>query len=118
MPVLRERDQMPGRTGPGWTEVTCASTALFGVAVPMAARHYSVSPGATVAQIEITGAEAMGYVEAGSGFADADGERFRLAAESMLWLSGGGLIALTAGPDGLKFLLAESASVPAEPASG
>lgn len=116
MPVPRDRDQMPGRTGPGWTEVTCASSALFGSPVPMVARDYSIGPAVTVAQIEITGAEAMGYVEAGSGIAEAGGEQFRLEAESMLWLSGAGLLTLTAGPDGLKFLLAESASVPAGPA--
>jgi hypothetical protein len=108
MAVVRERDQMPVRTGPGWTEVSCADSALFGVAVPMSAREYRLDPGTTAPEIDVTGEEAMGYVAAGSGVADAGGEELRLQHESVLWLAGGGRLVLTAGPEGLTLLLAES----------
>ena len=86
MPVVLQRDEMPVRSGPGWAEVTCAGPALFGAPVPMSAREYRIGPGATGPRIEITGAEAMAYVAAGAGD-----------------------LVLTAGPEGLAVLVAESA---------
>jgi hypothetical protein len=109
MPVVRQRRDMPAGRGPGWTEVTCASPALFGAAVPLSAREYLIGPGASGPRIELTGAEAMAYVAAGSGVAEAGGEQFRLAPESVLWLSRAGQLVLTAGPEGLTVLVAESA---------
>lgn len=109
MPVVRQRSDMPTRGGPGWTETTCAGAALFGAPVPMSAREYLIDPGASGPPIEITGAEAMAYVAAGSGTAEAGGERFALAPESVLWLSQAGPLGLTAGPEGLAVLVAESA---------
>lgn len=108
MAVLRHRDQMQSRGGPGWSEVTCAGSALFGDAVPMSAREYRIGPGITVRGIETAGEESMGYVAAGSGVAEVGGEQFGLEHESMLWLAGPGQLAVTAGPEGLTWLLAES----------
>jgi hypothetical protein len=115
MAVVRQRDQMPTRTGAGWTEVCCAGPSLFGAPVPMSARELRIDPGITMPAIEITGDEAMGYVAAGSGIAEAGGERFNLEHESVLWLAGGGQLILTAGGGGLTVLLADSSG--AEPAA-
>ena len=51
----------------------------------------------------------MVYVAAGSGTAQVGAEQYPLERESMLWLSPATEIALTAGPDGLECLLAQSA---------
>jgi hypothetical protein len=109
MPVVLQRGEMPARTGPGWAEVTCAGPSLFGAAVPMSAREYRLGPGARGPRIEITGAEAMAYVAAGGGTAEAGGGQFPLGPESVLWLSRAGDLVLTAGPEGLAVLVAESA---------
>jgi hypothetical protein len=109
MPVVLQRGEMPARGGPGWAEVTCAGPSLFGAAVPMSAREYRLEPGATGPRIEITGAEAMAYVAAGAGVAEAGGERFPLGPESVLWLASAGELVLVAGPEGLAVLVAESA---------
>lgn len=114
MAVVRQRDQMPTRSGPGWTEVSSAGSSLFGARVPMSAREFSIEPQVTVSGIEITGEEAMGYVAAGSGIANAGGEQFRLERESMLWLAGARHLVVTAGPEGLTLMLAESAGEPGE----
>jgi hypothetical protein len=111
MPVVRRRSEMQTRSGPGWTEVVFAGSDTFGVPVPMKARRYTLDPAATGPRILIAATEAMTYVAAGSGTAVVGAERFGLEPESMLWLGQAQELTLTAGPDGLDVLVAQSDGV-------
>jgi quercetin dioxygenase-like cupin family protein len=109
MPVVRHIHQLPTRHGPGWSQQDWAGAAIFGEAVPMRARRYRLDAGATGPGIAFGAAEeAFVYVIAGAGA--AGGQRYPLARESVLWLAGGKGIGVTAGPDGLDLLAAESMS--------
>ena len=122
MPVVRHIHQLPTRHGPGWSQQDWADAAIFGEAVPMRARRYRLDAGATGPGIALGAAgEAFVYVIAGAGAGTAGGQRYPLARESVLWLAGGDGIGVTAGPDGLDLLAAEStgpASMQVPPAWG
>jgi len=109
MPVVRLPGEMTARQGAGWTETVLADSRAFGAPLGMAARLFTLAPAAAMPPVPIAATEAMVYVAAGSGTADADQEQYLLERESMLWLSPATEIALTAGPDGLECLLAQSA---------
>jgi quercetin dioxygenase-like cupin family protein len=109
MPVVRHTHQLPTRHGSGWSQQDWADAAIFGEAVPMRARRYRLDAGATGPGIALGAAEeAFVYVIAGAGTATAGGQRHPLARESVLWLAGCDGIGVTAGPDGLDLLAAES----------
>lgn len=108
MPVVRHPSELAEQTGPGWARVEWAGPEVFGEPVPMIARQYGADPGVTLPVITLTGQEAFAYVITGEGTAGAGGDRFPLAAESVLWLAGGGELTLTAGPAGLAVLVAEA----------
>ena len=109
MPVVRHIHQLPTRHGPGWSQQDWADAAIFGEAVPMRARRYRLDAGVTGPGIALGAAgEAFVYVIAGAGAGTAGGQRYPLARESVLWLAGGDGIGVTAGPDGLDLLAAES----------
>jgi quercetin dioxygenase-like cupin family protein len=109
MPVVRHIHQLPTRHGPGWSQQDWADAAIFGAAVPMRARRYRLDAGATGPGIAPGKAEeAFVYVIAGAGTGIAGGQRYPLARESVLWLTGCDGIGVTAGPDGLDLLAAES----------
>lgn len=111
MPVVRHIHQLPTQHGPGWSQQDWADAAIFGEAVPMRARRYRLDAGATGPGIALGAAgEAFVYVIAGAGTGTAGGRRYPLARESVLWLAGGDGIGVTAGPDGLDLLAAESTS--------
>lgn len=109
MPVVRQRSEMTTRQGTGWTETVCAGPAAFGAPVEMQARLFTLAPAAAVPPVTVAAQEAMVYVAAGSGTAQVGEERYPLERESMLWLSPATEIVLTAGPDGLECMLAQSA---------
>jgi quercetin dioxygenase-like cupin family protein len=100
---------MATRHGAGWTETVCADSAAFGAPVGMRGRLFTLAPAAAMPPAVIAAREAMVYVAAGSGTAQAGGEQYPLERESMLWLSPATEIALTAGPDGMECMLAQSA---------
>ena len=110
MPVVRLPGEMTTRQGVGWTETVLADSRAFGAPLGMAARLFTLAPAAAMPPVPIAATEAMVYVAAGSGTADADQEQYLLERESMLWLSPATEIALTAGPDGLECMLAQSAA--------
>ena len=110
MPVVRQRSEMTTRQGTGWTETVCAGPAAFGAQVEMQARLFTLAPAVAMPPVTIAAQEAMVYVVAGSGTAQAGAEGYPLERESMLWLSPATEIALTAGPDGLECMLAQSAA--------
>ncbi len=109
MPVVRHRSEMTTRQGAGWTETVCAGPAAFGAPVGMQARLFTLAPAAGMPAVPIAAEEAMVYVAAGSGTAQVGEERYPLERESMLWLSPATEILLTACPDGLECVLAQSA---------
>jgi quercetin dioxygenase-like cupin family protein len=109
MPVVRSRSEMTTRHGAGWTETICADSSAFGAPVKMQGRLFTLAPGAAMPPVPVAAQEAMVYVAAGSGSAQVGAERYPLERESMLWLSPATEIALTAGPDGLECMLAQSA---------
>jgi quercetin dioxygenase-like cupin family protein len=109
MPVVRRRSEMTTRHGAGWTETACAGPAAFGAPVEMQGRLFTLAPAAAMPPVPIAAREAMVYVAAGSGTARVGAERYPLERESMLWLSPAAEITLTAGPDGLECMLAQSA---------
>lgn len=115
MPVVRHPEELSARRGPGWSEHAWAGAAAFGTPVPMTARRYLLDPGQAGPAIRLGAQEAMVYVAAGAGTAEADGDRFPLGPESMLWLASCDEVSLRAGADGLDALVAESAG-PAGPA--
>jgi quercetin dioxygenase-like cupin family protein len=110
MPVVRSRSEMTTRHGAGWTETVCAGPSAFGAPVKMQGRLFTLGPGAAMPPVPVAAQEAMVYVAAGSGTAQVGAERYPLERESMLWLSPATEIALTAGPDGLECMLAQSAA--------
>jgi quercetin dioxygenase-like cupin family protein len=115
MPVVRHPEELPAWSGPGWSERAWAGAVAFGTPVPMEARRYVLDPGAAGPAIRLGAQEAMVYVAAGAGMAEAGGERFHLEPESLLWLASCDEVSLRAGADGLDALVAESAG-PAGPA--
>ena len=102
----------------GWTSGPWASADIFGEPVPLNVTRFGLDAGAHVPGIRLGGTEAMAYVIAGSGTALAapahDGERFALAAESVLWLSGCDEVTADAGPGGMDLMVARTTG----PASG
>jgi quercetin dioxygenase-like cupin family protein len=115
MPVVREPDALPARRGPGWAELAWAGTAAFGTEVLMEARRCVIDPGAAGPAMRLGAQEALVYVAAGGGTAEAGGEQFALAPESVLWLASNHQVSLAAGAAGLDALVAESTG-PAGPA--
>jgi quercetin dioxygenase-like cupin family protein len=81
----------------------------------MEARHCVIEPGAAGAAMRLGGQEALVYVAAGAGTAEAGGEQCVLGPESVLWLASCGEVSLRAGAEGLDALVAESTG-PAGPA--
>jgi len=110
MPVVRSRSEMTTRHGDGWTETVCADSAAFGAPVQMQGRLFTLDPAAAMPPVPVAAREAMVYVASGSGTAQVGTERYPLERESMLWLSPATEIVLTAGPDGLECMLAQSAA--------
>jgi quercetin dioxygenase-like cupin family protein len=108
MPVVRTVDTLPARRAAGWIEWDWAGPDTFGVPVPMTARRTVLDPGAGRPEIPLGSREAMVYVAAGSGTAEAAGEVFTLSHETVLWLAGRGAVTLRAGEAGLDALIAES----------
>jgi len=102
----------------GWTSGPWASADIFGEPVLLNVTRFGLDAGAHVPGIRLGGTEAMAYVIAGSGTALAapahDGERFALAAESVLWLSGCDEVTADAGPGGMDLMVARTTG----PASG
>ena len=96
----------------GWTSGPWASADIFGEPVPLNVTRFGLDAGARVPGIRLGGTEAMAYVIAGSGTALAapahDGERFALAAESVLWLSGCDEVTADAGPGGMDLMVART----------
>ena len=96
----------------GWTSGPWASADIFGEPVPLNVTRFGLDAGAHVPGIRLGGTEAMAYVIAGSGTALAapahDGERFALAAESVLWLSGCDEVTADAGPGGMDLMVART----------
>jgi mannose-6-phosphate isomerase-like protein (cupin superfamily) len=115
MPVIRRPGELTQQRGPGWSRQAWAGAAAFGEPVPMEAARCRLEPGAALA-VPLGSQEALAYVIGGSGSAQAAGESFRLARESMLWLAGCDGVSLQAGADGLDVLVAESAGGDAAPA--
>jgi mannose-6-phosphate isomerase-like protein (cupin superfamily) len=109
MPVVRHPDELPAHRGPGWTELAWAGAATFGTAVPMEARRCVIDPGAAGRAMRLGAQEALVYVAAGGGTAEACGEHFPLEPESVLWLASCDEVSLRAGAEGLDALVAESA---------
>lgn len=109
MPVVRHPSEMTTRHGAGWTETVCADSAAFGAPVEMQARLFTLAPAAAMPPVPVEAREAMVYVAAGSGTAQVGAEQYALERESMLWLGPATEITLTAGPDGLECMLAQSA---------
>jgi mannose-6-phosphate isomerase-like protein (cupin superfamily) len=85
-----------------------ASAAGFGTPVPMRASRWVIDPGTVGPAIRLGAQEALVYVAAGGGAAQAGSERFALGPESMLWLASRDEVSLQAGPSGLDALVAES----------
>lgn len=110
MPVVRHPSELPVHRGTGWTETEVASPAVFGVPVPMRGRRFVLEPSTTLPLIRVTAPEAMLYVAAGSGRAEADGRFYPLERESMMWVSPVAQVALTAGAQGMECILAEAAA--------
>jgi quercetin dioxygenase-like cupin family protein len=108
MPIIRRPDQLPASDGPGWHEQEWASAGVFGAPVPMRARRGRLDPGVTGPAIALSGQEAFAFVIGGTGAGRAGGDSYLLARESVLWLAGRDALTLTAGPDGLDVLVAES----------
>jgi quercetin dioxygenase-like cupin family protein len=108
MPVVRHPDQLPVRRGPGWTELSWAGAVSFGTPVPMEARRCVIDPGTAGPALRLTAQEALVYVAAGGGTAEAGGEQFVLGPESVLWLASCDEVSLRAGAEGLDALVAES----------
>ena len=79
--------------------------------VPLKVNRRRLDPGATD-RIPLRGRENFAYVIAGAGTAlaapEAEGERFALGPESVLWLTGCGQMSAHAGQDGLDLLVAEA----------
>ena len=96
----------------GWTSGPWASADIFGEPVLLNVTRFGLDAGAHVPGIRLGGTEAMAYVIAGSGTALAtpahDGERFALAAESVLWLSGCDEVTADAGPGGMDLMVART----------
>ena len=115
MPVVLHPDELPAQRGPGWVERAWAGAVPFGAPVPMEARHCVIEPGAAGAAMRLGGQEALVYVAAGAGTAEAGGEQFVLGPESVLWLASRDEVSLRAGAEGLDALVAESTG-PAGPA--
>ena len=78
----------------------------------MQARRSVIEPGTAGPAMRLTAQEALVYVAAGDGTAEAGGERFVLGPESVLWLASCDEVSLRAGAEGLDALVAESAAVP------
>ena len=102
----------PAAAEEGWTGRSWAGAEGFGEPVPLEVSRWRVAPGARTPDIPLGGTEALAYVIAGSGTAagwpPGDGERFALAAESVLWLSVCDTITAEAGLDGLDLMVARS----------
>jgi mannose-6-phosphate isomerase-like protein (cupin superfamily) len=114
MPVTRRLDELTEQRRPGWSRQAWAGQAAFGEPVPMAADRYRLEPGVAV-DVPLGSQEALAYVIGGSGSAQAVGESFSLARESVLWLAGCDGVSLQAGEDGLDVLAAESTGADAVP---
>jgi mannose-6-phosphate isomerase-like protein (cupin superfamily) len=102
----------PAGTAEGWTSRLWASADVFGQPVPLKVSRYWLAPGNQVPGIPLGSTEAFAYVIAGSGTAlalpAADGERFALAAESVLWLSACDALTIEAGPEPIDLLVART----------
>jgi len=97
----------------GWTCRLWASADVFGQPVPLTVNRWRLDGGANAHGIPLGGTEAFGYVIAGSGTAEASpaeaaGEHFALAAETVLWLSACDTLAVTAGSVGLDLMVART----------
>jgi quercetin dioxygenase-like cupin family protein len=108
MSVVRTVDDLSARRGAGWTEWAWAGPEAFGMPVPMTARRMVIDAAAAASEIRLGTQEAMVYVAAGSGLAEAGGEAFTLGHETVLWLASCDALTLRAGRDGLDALIAES----------
>jgi len=111
MPVVRDAAAGPARRGLGWAQQAWVTPQLLGVPVPMQAWRWRLGPAAASPVIGLGVPEGMLYLAAGSGTAEAGGQRFDLARESMLWLAGCPHIVLRGGPGGLDALLAVAPGV-------
>jgi len=91
MPWICTPDFSDAGNDQGWTCRVWASADVFGQPVPLTVNRWRLDAGARAHGILVGGTEAFAYVIAGSGTAEASpageaGERFALAAESLLWL--------------------------------
>ena len=83
---------------------------MSGEPVPLTVSRHRLDPGATD-RIPLRGRENVGYVIAGSAAAlapESAGERFTLAPETVLWLTGCDQMSAHAGQNGLDLLVAEA----------
>src|SRR5215469_9203273 len=113
MPWICTQDFSDAGNDQGWTCHVWASADVFGQPVPLTVSRWRLDGGANAHGIPLGGTEALGYVIAGSGTAEASpaeaaGERFALAGETVLWLSACDTLAVTAGSDGLHLMVART----------
>jgi mannose-6-phosphate isomerase-like protein (cupin superfamily) len=113
MPWICTPDFSDAGQDQGWTSRVWASADVFGQPVPLTVSRWRLDAGGQARGIPLGGTEAFGYVISGSGTAGASpagvaGERFALAAESVLWLSACDTLAVTAGNDGLDVMVART----------
>ena len=108
MPVVRDPGDLPARQGAGWAEQAWAGPQELGAPVPMQAWRWSLAPMAASPPIGLGAPEGLLYVMAGAGIAAADGGRFAVGLENVLWLGGCPEITLHAGARGLEVLIAQA----------
>ena len=86
--------------------------------MPMQAWRWSLAPMAASPPIGLGAPEGLLYVMAGAGIAEADGGRFAVGLENVLWLGGCPEITLHAGARGLEVLIAQAPGRGAHPGAG
>lgn len=104
MAEIRAQGQMPTDAGPGWTRTVLADPKSGG-GLPMRAERWRLEPGASGPPLDAPGGETMMYIIAGTGTVRVGGTTYAVEPESVIWLSAGDRINLTAGADGLEILL-------------
>jgi quercetin dioxygenase-like cupin family protein len=103
MAHIRRMDQLSGQSGTGWTRTDLADPGSRH-GLPMRAERWRLE--ASISRpLEAAGDETMLYVIAGTGTIRIGDTTYEIEPESVVWLTAGDPISVTAGADGLEILM-------------
>ena len=104
MPTILQPDELPRLRQKGLSLTTLGTAAALGTDA-LQVERIRMDANTTTAPFVAAQAERFLYVIGGAGQAQAGGEEFALAPESVLWIEAQDSYTLRSGPDGLEVLI-------------